>query len=701
MELPIVKPLSGPVFQSHQHFHTNTHGAHLCSLKETWDSKEEKRLQEEETKLQEEEKKQQLDTKQHLHTTQEELQSTAQNLQEEREQRKLQEELQQKTTIFKFLDTCHTHLFLGLTVRHPKDSTKGDLANPGLMDSNFVQNQHFKSLSLLAESGAELHTEKTGSELDLQQFQHETLTRPIHSVIAKLYSDEHIQQHFQLLGAITFENHGNTLTEESLEAAPSNKPSWPAKFQKTGTRDATPASTPQSSRSLADKFCVYNKGDSQNVPVYIMELKAPHKVPQSTIKSTLQEMDLDEVIVHRPDEPNKVACHHEMAADHSGILLHGQIQSRIQHWCLIYQDETILSSPQTVSTQDYTPEWESQDDYLKHSPIITRAKKAPLFHPSSPCNPPQASRSPANSSDEDTSDPTGSLSKAPQHSANVMVVVPTHSSKMSSERNSTSQIRSQPYCTQWCLLRLSKGGPLDQDCPNIADHGTDKHPISLSEFVSLLHKRLSYQDNHHYGAYKSTGCESLHIHGSRGALFEIILIQYGYKLVGKGFPANFTQYLQQEEAVYKHLLPIQGQHIPMCLGVLDLSQQQLFYNGIARIPHLLLLSHAGLPLHQSDIDHEHLFRAAKESLQAIHKLRVHHCNTYTHNMFWNPENEKVIFIDFKQAEIQNLRFLFKTTSLEQRWKEQDTTKQAQTTGMLSYEMQRMCFNLKCKLTYLS
>ncbi|EFW18617.1 hypothetical protein D8B26_005366 [Coccidioides posadasii str. Silveira] len=768
---------------------------------------EEKRLREEETKLREEEKKRRLDAEQRLHATQEELQSTAQNLQEEREQRKLQEELQQKTTIFEFLDACHTHLFLGLTVRHPKDSTKGDLANPvgrlrpekirkwlgfgaeqeeiwqGLMDSNFVQNRHFKSLSLLAESGAELRTEKTGSELDLRQFRHETLTRPVRSVIAKLYSDERIRQRFQLLGAITFENHGNTLTEESLEAAPSGEPSRPAKFRKTGTGDATPASTPQSSRSLADEFCVYNKGDGQNVPVYIVELKAPHKLPQSTIESTLQEMDLDEVIVHRPDEPNEVACRREMAAvitqafsymvksgvgyryvctGEAFIFLHvgldpstvfyylstpkndvgdtngytdrtdqpnrlhltavGQVlaftlralqakpypqswrdgaESRLKRWCLVYQDETILSSPQTVSTQDYTPERESRDDYLKRSPIVTRAKKAPLFRPSSPCNPPQASRSPANSSDEDTSGPTGSLSKAPRRSANVMVVVPARSSKTSSERNSTSQIRSRPYCTQRCLLGLSKGGPLDQDCPNVADHGTDKHPIGLSEFVSLLHKRLSYQDNRRYGAYESAGCESLHIHGSRGALFEVVLIQYGYKLVGKGFPANFTQYLQQEEAVYKRLLPIQGRHVPVCLGVLDLSQRQLFYDGIARIPHLLLLSHAGLPLHRSDIDHERLFRAAEESLQAIHKLGVRHCDAYTHNMFWNPENEKVIFIDFERAEIQDLGFLFKTTSLERRWKERDTTKQARTAGMLSYEMQRMRFDLECELTYLS
>ncbi|KAI1932033.1 hypothetical protein LOZ66_006950, partial [Ophidiomyces ophidiicola] len=41
-----------------------------------------------------------------------------------------------------------------------------------------------------------------------------------------------------------------------------------------------------------------------------------------------------------------------------------------------------------------------------------------------------------------------------------------------------NQSRSRPYCTHRCLLGLSKGGPLDEACPKVADHGTGQHQIN-------------------------------------------------------------------------------------------------------------------------------------------------------------------------------------------------------------------------------
>lgn len=64
----------------------------------------------------EEERRLREEAEQRLHATQ-------QDLHDERKQK-------QPTTIFEFLDGCHTHLFRGLTVREAKESTKGILSNP-------------------------------------------------------------------------------------------------------------------------------------------------------------------------------------------------------------------------------------------------------------------------------------------------------------------------------------------------------------------------------------------------------------------------------------------------------------------------------------------------------------------------------------------------------------------------------------------
>ncbi|KAF3480960.1 uncharacterized protein GIQ15_06307 [Arthroderma uncinatum] len=726
------------------------------------------------------------------------------------EERSLREEAEQRlrtaqqetrlTTIFEFLDGCHTHLFRGLTISDAKESTKGVVSNPDgrlrperirqwpdfaaeqgriwrdLVGMEFVLERHFKSLHGLAESGAELRTEKTGSELDLRLFQHETVTRPVRSVITKLYSNLQIRQHFHLLGNVTFENHGNTLSEEPTQTGSPQEPPRPTKLRKTGRADSTPVTTPHSSRPLADEFCVYNKGNGENVPAYIVELKAPHKLPLTTIQSTLHDMDLENVLLQTPGESKEVELRRGMAAvitqifsymiksgvgygyvctGEAFIFLHvgkdpttifyyvstpgedvggttgytgrtdspnklhltavGQVlaftlkamqvepycqtwrteaEAKLKPWKTVYQDDIIVSSPQTVTTEEYTPEHQNRVDYARSTPIMTRPKK-PLRLQSSTCNPSQeSSRSPVDSSDEDPTHMMESPSKPPRRSANVMVVIPSQSrssDQSSSQRHSKNQARSRLYCTHKCLLGLSKGGPLDEACPNIADHGIGKHRIDRSKFLALLHEQLLKKAKRICDPYESDGCESLHMHGSRGALFEVMLMPYGYKMVGKGFPPTLSNYLQHENDVYRRLYPIQGRRIPVCLGILDLSKRPLFYDGIARIPRLLLLSHAGIPIYRSNVDSKIIHDTATSSLQAIHQLGVYHGDAFVHNMFWSIENQSVMYIDFERAQIWNSRPSLQATSPNRKRKSLDS-KQI-TKAQLNYEILKMQMNL--------
>lgn len=99
------------------------------------------------------------------------------------------------TTLPEFLDACHEHLFLGLTIqKDKKSSTKGDPANVDrklwpsriqewinfpdkqmsiwrdLMDANFVTECHFTPLLALKEYGKEVRDRMLSLELDLGYF---------------------------------------------------------------------------------------------------------------------------------------------------------------------------------------------------------------------------------------------------------------------------------------------------------------------------------------------------------------------------------------------------------------------------------------------------------------------------------------------------------------------------------------------------
>lgn len=82
------------------------------------------------------------------------------------------------------------------------------------------------------------------------------------------------------------------------------------------------------------------------------------------------------------------------------------------------------------------------------------------------------------------------------------------------------QIAERDYCSVLCLLGLAKGGHLDPECSNIADHG--KRHLRRLDFLSLLREQFVHDRGH------VTDCEPLRIGGSRDALFKITLTSHGY-----------------------------------------------------------------------------------------------------------------------------------------------------------------------------
>lgn len=263
----------------------------------------------------------------------------------------------QKTTLPEFLDACHQHLFLGLQVQKDKESsTKGDPANAEqkfrpdhirewsdfpreqsriwklLMDVEFVAERHFTPLLVLEDNGNDLRQRSLSSELDLGYFARQTVETRIASVVKQLYQNSRLREIFQLKGDVVFENHANTLTDETELAADMDSMTLkPAALRRSGRLAAksegapsAPVATRQEchpktrqqkrARPRADQFCVYNKGSSDRIPAFVVEYKAPHKLSLAHIKAGLRDMDLDDIVRLQDDEAPEVACRRVVAA---------------------------------------------------------------------------------------------------------------------------------------------------------------------------------------------------------------------------------------------------------------------------------------------------------------------------------------------------------------------------------------------------
>ncbi|OJD13562.1 hypothetical protein AJ78_05999 [Emergomyces pasteurianus Ep9510] len=698
--------------------------------------------------------------------------------QSQREAEQAQQALEKQIrplTLFEYLDACHIYLFNGLVPGKSDQSTQGTADNANgklcphrirewlpfadaqtkiwarlLNDENegFIMERKFDSLHAIMAMGKKTR-KHIHSELDLRYFQRDAITSPVGSVIDVFFENEQLRQLFGLQGQITFENHGNTLTnnEEDEEVV-----ARPSKLRKGTGGAATPTNAPTSGRPLADEFCIYNKGEKVKIPALVGELKPPHKLPLQIIQNGLQEMELAGIAKRHHDETEKVQHCRLVAAvitqafsymikagveygyvstGEAFIFLHfkaddpgtvyyylsvpeqdvgketgftgeaedddnrlhmtavGQVLAFVlrairttphdekwKDWATSQLNTWVVAEDLYVPTPEknekpptlYRP-LKSAQIFAENSPVRTRSKAA-----RSTCKP--TSLSQKSSGDDSESDPH-SPSQRPRRSADFMVVMPPPPNRVSSYKGPVCKDGIRRYCTQKCLLGLLNGGPLDRACPNAKAHGTDVHKIDHPTFLSLLMAQILQEIIDPWS--DPLGCESLHRHGSRGALFEVILFQYGYTLVGKGFPLEFGHYLRHEKAVYDQLQPIQGVNVPVCLGTIDVSKRPMFYDGIADIPHFLLLAHAGIEVSHCDVAKVQIVSAASEALQAIHALGVLHHDAEERNMFWSVEGENVLVIDFERAEIvRPERAPLENTSLNQKRKRRVESMSAET-----------------------
>ncbi|CVL09139.1 uncharacterized protein FMAN_15421 [Fusarium mangiferae] len=208
------------------------------------------------------------------------------------------------------------------------------------------------------------------------------------------------------------------------------------------------------------------------------------------------------------------------------------------------------------------------------------------------------------------------------------------------------------YCTQKCLLGMVKGGFLDPKCPNVTLHRKScaparaHHPVNHKEWLRLLRKQLAQS--------LDDGIRPLGTGGARGVLFQVTLLAYGYTFVSKGTVRAFIKDLEHEATVYERLEPIQGVHVPVFLGAIDLRSMNktYYYDHRVYVVHMTFLSWGGCSIDRAqrtgDMDRS-LEDEAIRSLKAMHREGVLHKDVRLANMLFNSETSGVVVIDFERA----------------------------------------------------
>ncbi|KAI1434742.1 hypothetical protein GGR50DRAFT_660596 [Xylaria sp. CBS 124048] len=216
--------------------------------------------------------------------------------------------------------------------------------------------------------------------------------------------------------------------------------------------------------------------------------------------------------------------------------------------------------------------------------------------------------------------------------------------------------RDLAYCTQECLLGLLEGDALDPDCPNLrlhqrndessaADTDHSSHPIDQHEFLQLLSHQLVHTLDY--------GITSLRRQGHCGALSKVTLLKYGYTFISKGTTDKLVPRLEHEARVYQRLEDVQGVHVPVFLGAIDLRplKTTYYYDVDVDVVYMCFMSWGGVALNQigPDLDKSTLSTMSVEAMRVIHQRGVVHDDASYGNILFNEQTGGVMLIDYDRS----------------------------------------------------
>ncbi|OGM47953.1 hypothetical protein ABOM_002661 [Aspergillus bombycis] len=233
--------------------------------------------------------------------------------------------LQLTTTLFHLLDQCHEDLSREIRVETDAAlTTQGNVTDP-------VNRLGLSSLISKTESGRDssvqltlphAHSFPPIPKTTLRNFKRDKVDNFVGEIIEALQDDETSRREFGIEGRVAFYDRTNsTLLDDSLEQmrlndAPDAPHQPPNTNRREGGRKRRGKQVAQSQMMAhpgwrrnrrADQFCVHLVADERQIPVYVVEFKAPHELKVAELVVGFREMDLGRDIINQ--EGDTFECH--------------------------------------------------------------------------------------------------------------------------------------------------------------------------------------------------------------------------------------------------------------------------------------------------------------------------------------------------------------------------------------------------------
>ncbi|PGH05103.1 hypothetical protein AJ80_08402 [Polytolypa hystricis UAMH7299] len=511
------------------------------------------------------------------------------------------------------------------------------------------------------------------AEIDLQYYERDTVENQVDSI----YGNDILSQEFQLAGSVTFESHMNLgasmqgQSDEEMQQL-SVGPNISASGEQTPKKRKrkAPGEDILLLRGQADRFCVYRRGNDEHIPAIAIEYKAPHKLTLEEIATGLtQEIQPARDVINKEEDSSEFYSKRLVTVVITQLfsymvgkgVRYGYVcTGEVFLFLHIPEDPSIVRYAMCVPNQDVRTGHEGDFYLTAVAQVVAFTLRALASSPpsqawhdaaaelgvwpvESPSPPPPNSPSPANNQSIGRRREPDVQSTRQKGQDNKSRGQERRGGSRESKRSTTIRINDRPYCSQKCLLGLRDGGRLDPLCPNFHDH-REKN-ISSHDFLTLVRNQLATdrRDN--------ADCCPLYKAGSYGALFKVRLSSHGFILVAKGARFKNQRALLHERTIYDKLHVIQGIHVPVCLGIVELEPKRPYYYNEGKYTHMLLLSWAGKPITgglSPSISDMIVF-----SLRAIHQQGVLHRDAEPQNILWNDTCRCPMIVDFGQALIRN------------------------------------------------
>lgn len=445
-----------------------------------------------------------------------------------------------------------------------------------------------------------------------------------------------------------------------------------------------------------DQFCMYSELFEQRRPLYAIEFKTPNELTLAELASGLKEMDIAQDVINRDE---KITFEHHSQHLVAAVIteLYDYMISRGVKYAYLFTGEAylflhimdhdpsvvqyFLSVPKIDVDEEEThhlhrtavaqvltftlnilvdgppsqawyeavtkrPRWKVK--YLNVLESVPESiRMDPPFYDCEP-SPWQSSRSSLTYKPDSG---TPGECAAGKNRADVAFFstlstlgTTTRSSDCSFEKRGSGSREGapRPFCTMRCIQGLASGGPLDPNCPNVLEHGSEEHPLTATQFMDELHEQL-LQD-------REKDFEQLHVCGAICFLLKASLSAFGYTVLIKATMECNSNRIQHEHKMYNFLRSLQGQHIPVCLGIFSPKIPYFYYSKI--MTHMLVLSWAGERIRRPSYELREEFWQKKraEILSALNDCGVEHLDPAWRNMLWNREVDNIIAIDLEDAQ---------------------------------------------------